>query len=146
MKLFSVLCSAILLTPMMIYAMPGAHTDMCLSNLQSNGSGTFDVFDGDWSGLEQTAIVPASVTAGESNGSTVVFVATPAKPEWGVEAGCTVYYGQFDGRTFTVTDGHRPNETVTYTVRSPSTIRGELSAPGVENSAVMHRVGRLQVR
>lgn len=146
MKFFSFACAAILVTSTAADALPGTHTDMCVDKLQSSDAGPFVVFEGDWSGLLQTAIIPTAIASGETSTSTVIFAATAAKPEWGVEGGCVLYTGTFDGRTFRAEQGQRSNETVTYTLRSPSTIHGQLTAPGIENSAVMNRVGRLSFR
>ena len=98
------------------------------------------MFDGSWSGLPQTALFPAVVLDMQPLEEPVlIFAATPSKPEWNVEAGCTTYEATFDGETFSVTSGQRTDESVTYRFLESGDLRGDLSSPGVENFAIMAR-------
>ena len=118
--------------------LPGTHADICLPELTENGSGSYVVFAGSWSGLEQSVLVPDSLLAMQPlEGSVLLFAATPGKSEWGVEPGCTVYSGSFDGAVFTALEGQRTGETVTYRLLSDTTLRGDLEAPGVQNFSEM---------
>lgn len=125
-------------------ALPGAHAELCLTELGSNGADTYAVFDGSWSGLEQTALLPATVLEMQPlEESVLIFAATPGKPEWNVEAGCTTYQATFDGETLSVTSGQRTGERITYRLLAGGGLRGDLSSPGIENSAIMARAPRM---
>jgi len=120
--------------------LPGAHSERCLSELSSSGANTYVVFDGSWSGLEQTALLPAAVLERQPLEESVqVFAATPGKADWGVSAGCTVYEADFDGETLTVTSGQRTGESITYRMLVNGGLRGDLSSPGIVNFSDMVR-------
>ena len=133
-------CSAFIAPMASAQELPGAYTELCQTELASGGAETYAVFDGSWSGLPQTALFPAVVLDMQPLEEPVlIFAATPSKPEWNVEAGCTTYEATFDGETFSVTSGQRTDESVTYRFLESGDLRGDLSSPGVENFAIMAR-------
>lgn len=144
MKLFGIFVTVLAFTGTAFAGgLPGKHTDKCRSELSQLGNGTLAVYDGNWSGLEQTAIVNTNMY-GSQLSDAVLLAAVPAKPAWGVQAGCTVYRGTFDGKTFSASSGQRSGETVTYQV-APKRLKGELVSPDVKNQATMRRVGTLKL-
>jgi hypothetical protein len=122
--------------------LPGAHTELCRSELAQMGPGIYSTFDGSWSGLEQTAIVKTEMLSGMAQTDVVILAATPGMAAWGVPEGCTVYKGVMtaDG-VFTAVTGQRDGETVTYT-RTEDSLYGHVVGNGIENQAEMPRNGQ----
>jgi hypothetical protein len=128
-------CMAI---PAFAQDLPGDHTEFCRAQIMDLGPGTYAVYDGDWSGLQQTVVMSTELFDGVARQDVTILAATPGKPEWNVPQGCVVYTGDYDGTTFTVVGGKSPDEDVTYVVTT-STVTGELTAPGIYNTAMMYR-------
>jgi hypothetical protein len=130
-----------LATPAFSQSLPGDHTGFCRAEIMDLGGGTYAVYDGDWSGLEQTVVMSTVLFDGVARQDVTILAATPGKPEWNVPQGCVVYTGDYDGTTFTATSGQSPDEVVTYVVTT-STVTGELTAPGIYNTARMERANQ----
>ncbi|MFT5832193.1 MAG: hypothetical protein ACI9SY_000576 [Candidatus Paceibacteria bacterium] len=130
-----------LATPAFSQSLPGDHTEFCRAEIMDLGGGTYAVYDGDWSGLEQTVVINTELFDGVARQDVIILAATPGKPEWNVPQGCVEYIGAFDGTTFTATSGQSSDEQVTYVVTT-STVTGELTAPGIYNTARMNRANQ----
>lgn len=117
---------------------PGEHTAMCQAEMLAAGQNEYAVYDGDWMGLWQTAIIPSDLIDGQPQSNVTMFTATAGMPEWGVEAGCNTYVGSFDGQTFMGQTDRRPGETITYVI-SDNAAAGELTGNGTFNESVMTR-------
>jgi hypothetical protein len=130
-----------LATPAFSQSLPGNHTEFCRAEILGLGPGTYAVYDGDWSGLEQTVVISTELFDGVARQDVTILAATPGKPEWNVPQGCVVYTGDYDGTTFTATSGQSQDELVTYDV-SEGAVIGNLIAPGILNGSDMPRVNQ----
>jgi len=120
----------------------GDYSALCTDQLIDHGATTYVAYDGDWSGLQQTALVEVGMFTASGGAEAMVFTATPGKSDWGVPAGCTVYIGTIADNIFTATSGQRPGESVTYSL-SGNVLSGTVDGNGISNSAEMQRAAGL---
>jgi hypothetical protein len=120
--------------------LPGQYSNMCLSKLSQIGSKQIAVYDGNWSGLPQTALIASSADRGHM----VMLVATPGKAAWHVAAGCQKYSGTLENGVFQVENGQTGGEKITYTISSRQ-LQGKLVAPGISNHATLIYQGTIHL-